>query len=509
MWLLALIADVALYTLMVQFGRAVCGSAGCYHFEIGTDQIVDYLALATAVMAVFIPIAIEIWRQQFATHNLAKRTPLDDEWVRENRLRYLHEPVGNLVVFLFGTCILPLFSRHTALFYADLIFGLWLLGYVIWVSFYKKPIYVYDLKALRPAGTALPERDIMGELVTATIASSDAKSDGTSVAESRPWTLQLDEDSTLKQLLSWAMTALTEDKKSGVARHTFWVILYNFLRKCDAITLWASWNDGGLKKLFADKRFYAGGNLVHATQVVRVVIERFTTEDNYDEAVREVLLAIPLSKVQDGRIGQLLMPGMRALFFKAGDSSYVLKDAIPAEWRVTVASVDERPVITKTVANLFLFWVRDLWAYANEINEQAVQATVEDLFPDVETILFAKFVILWVYSGYLADPNPNFAVFKEGLGRWRLFGHVSRVGAEWTPVGSEQEAEKQYAEKTAAQEDQTVALLKKLGWISDDPEQLRATANKIKTAVGEDNISWNHFADRLIEMADSDAKAKD
>jgi hypothetical protein len=247
---------------------------------------------------------------------------------------------------------------------------------------------------------------------------------------------------------------------------------------------------------------------MHAAEILKITVQQFTDEDAYNDVVKELLLQLPVSDMRQGYLVDLLMPTLRVLFFKAGDSSYVLSDTLPEDWRVTVDGVDKHPEIVRAIASVFLAWTRDLQAYAAKINEQAVQATTEALFPDVEPTLFAKFVLLWLNGRYLMEPNPNPAMFMEGLGRWHLFGHLGRVSTEWTPVDSEDEVEAQFARTFARQEEQTTALVKKLGWFPKDRDRLQGLADAIKAAVGEKNVSWAHFVDKLMELADDSAPTK-
>jgi hypothetical protein len=60
-------------------------------------------------------------------------------------------------------------------------------------------------------------------------------------------------------MVAWAILALAEDKKKDVNALTFWVIFYNFLRKCSVSAIWASLSDDGpMQRLFMDKRFLPG-----------------------------------------------------------------------------------------------------------------------------------------------------------------------------------------------------------------------------------------------------------
>jgi hypothetical protein len=213
----ALVVDAILYTFMVQFGHGICGDSVCYRLGPGTDRMADYFALIIAIMAILIPLAIEIWKLQFTSYNLGPKTPMDGEWSSQNRMRYLHEPIGNMIIFLVGTCLLPLVVRHSALLCADVLYGLYLLAYVFYVSFYEPPINVYDLPALNPGGgSRLPSRDVMSELATTTIDNAESQRDGKTSDNARPWTEQLTEESTLKRMVAWAILALPEDRKKDV-----------------------------------------------------------------------------------------------------------------------------------------------------------------------------------------------------------------------------------------------------------------------------------------------------
>jgi hypothetical protein len=161
----------------------------------------------------------------------------------------------------------------------------------------------------------------------------------------------------------------------------------------------------------------------------------------------------------------------------------------------------------------YLNWVRDLQNYAAEINERAVQDTTEFIFPEVEIMLFSKLVFLWVNFSYLQSENG--LAFKERIDRWHLFGHISRVSAEFTKVDeSDKDFEARYALNFQSGEKATIELVKKLNWFPKDEDVLQLLSSALKNAVNGFNWSegkknsWIHAADMMLLLSEPKTNTK-
>ncbi len=511
-WILALVVDGILFWIMTSFDLRICGGAvACYRSNSPTiDRMADYLAVVVAVMAILIPVAIEVLRERFQTHNMKQKTALENEWDKDAKRRYRDEPIGSIGTFVVLSIILPLFIQSSALFYAATFYGIYLLFYVFYVSFYKPPMDIYDADGLNPIAPNLPSRDILSELSKLTLENPQSSLAGGQANDgSQPvWSYQLTEEKTLEKFGIWSDSALLPRQNIDPNVHYFWVVFGNFVLKCDINTLWLSAYDGVLKNLFRKTSFYAKRNISHAISMLRMITERFLDENTYTESVGELMLEIPINGFKVKKLQDIFGSSFRVWFFKSDEVNYVL-DSFPKEWTVSESNLNNstNANISTATASIFLQWIWDLQSYASDINEKAVQATTEKIFPEVEVMLFAKFILLWVNTRYLSTNDSK--GFQEAIDRWHMFGHFGRVTAEFTPLGSEEDFDQRYYQNLVTSSNKTVALIKKLGWFTSDYSRLEEIYQQLQALISgttwNDNYkrSWSLFADELLLVADT------
>jgi hypothetical protein len=208
------------------------------------------------------------------------------------------------------------------------------------------------------------------------------------------------------------------------------------------------------------------------------------------------------------KLYEIFMPVFRVLFIKSGEDGDVLGEGFPDEWRVTIETLDSPDKMAWVSASVYRRWVWDIQRYANEINERAVQETTEEIFPNIEPMLFARYVKLWVNMGLIQTGNTK--GLQEAIARWHIFGHVGRTSmAEWVPtLADEQAFEQRYFQQLHEDEQHTIDLLKKLGWFPKERTKLQELAEKLKNVVNNGDwqlntkTSWVNFADQLMLLAD-------
>jgi hypothetical protein len=508
----ALVVDAALFLLMHFFGKPVCGGTStCYRLAIGADRFADYFALIVAVMAILIPVAIELWKTQFVARNLSPKSPLESAWSDEDRMRYLYEPVASLAIFVGITALLPLFISSTALFYAAVAYGVFLLVYVFYASFFMSPLDIYGLAVLNPQSNNLPPREIMNELAVTTL----EQATDTQIPKNSSgltWAMQLTESKTLSRLLSWLKSTLTRHLKGDFNKMSLWSIVLNFISKCDISTLWLpSYDkDGEIRTLFADEKFYQYGNLVHSAQILKTITERFADSDSYYETIGTLLSSIPTNKIDAEDLVKLLNSTLRILFLKSGENDLVLSENLPDDWLVTVKNAKSK--LPSVTTSIYLQWIWSLQMQSGDLAERSVQETTEVLFPEVETILFAKFVLLRInlvrFDG--EDIEQSAVILDEAMRKWHIFGNVGRVTTEWTPAGNDEAIENQWRRNTAASEAATLDLIKELGWFNWNKSDANANVQIFRSMIAATNWpdslkkSWNNFADILQSTFDNE-----
>lgn len=110
LWLTVFVVDMIIFLVLHYAGSHICGgTSSCYYIKDGVDRFTNYLALIVAVMAILIPVSIELWKGQYQSHNLGQKSLLDKEWENRTRNRYLHEPLGSIGAFTVISMFLPLF----------------------------------------------------------------------------------------------------------------------------------------------------------------------------------------------------------------------------------------------------------------------------------------------------------------------------------------------------------------------------------------------------------------
>jgi len=507
------IVDAVFFFLMRWLGKSWCGGAStCYRLTIGTDRFADYFALIVAVMAILIPVAIELWKKQFVARNLSPKSPLDSVWAEEDRMRYLYEPVASMAIFVTITALLPLVISSSALFYAGIAYGIFLLVYVFYVSFFKKPLDIYELSVLNPPDNGLPPRETMSELATITLEATTDTPQTNSPSSSLTWVVQLSEAKTLEKLVTWIQTTLKRHLKGDFNKMSLWSIFTNFITKCSVDTLWLPSYDehGPIRTLFADKKFYQYGNLVHAAQILKTITDRFADTDSYYETIGTLLSTIPTNDIDEEDLVRLFDATFRILFLKSGDNDLVLRDTFPDEWRVTTKNVkDKMPKVTTAI---YLQWIWNLQMQSDNIPEPAVQEVTQIIFPEVEPMLFAKFVLLRLNMVRLGGDSmeQSATVLDEAIRKWHVFGHVGRVTAEWEPAGAEDSLENKWRQDFAASEAATLKLVKELGWFAWDKKNVYMLTQMLRGMIRATGWpkplqnSWLNFIDVLAKLFDDD-----
>lgn len=318
-WAIALLIDGLIYAVMVSADTHLCGvNSSCFRLDAMGDRYTDYLALVVAIMAILIPVAIELWREQFRSHNLKRPSLLDAEWSRMDRNRHLNEPVGAAAVFVCLSLLLPLLINTTALFYAAMFYGIYLLVYVFSASFYRKPLNIYQTSGLNPGNGELPSPDIMGELINITFQTSEDgghTQDLTSI-----WLSQINEQETLKKLGDWVRITLRRDEKQHLdATELYvWTLMQNFLRKCQVEVIWQSVIGGDLKTILQDERLYDSFSIDGGSKILSSVIQRLVKNEEYYELSGMVLKLVPIIGRDASDLYRILMPSVKSLLFKMG-----------------------------------------------------------------------------------------------------------------------------------------------------------------------------------------------
>lgn len=514
LWFKALLADALLFIIMWLIGNEVCGSQHyCYYIKSDIDRMADYLALVVVVMAILIPVSIELWKEQFQSHNLRQKSSLDKGWDRQTRERYLDEPAGSIATFTVLCIAVPLVVKSSALFYADVLYGLYVLTYIFYVSFYMRPPDIYDIDELNPdSPDGLPQNEVMNELARATL-DKRKQADGTVPAQAGPvWAAQLTEEATLKQLGKWVENSMAAPKDALMARITAWSTINRFLQECDVMLIWQSIDDGELKGLMQKPGLYKKGSAVRTAQLMKTVVDRLSSDFTSYDMIGNLLRLVPIKQVEpQDRLLVILGGSLRILFSKSGENSYLLEESFPEEWTVTVRRLNGTDIMARVTAAAYLEWVRDLQD-AQDMDEKAVQQTTEFIFAEVEVMLFSKFVLLWLNQSLLGSENGS--AFKDRVDKWHLFGHISRTSAEWnTPDETNEELEARYASNFKAAEEVTVETVKKLSWFRYDYDYLYMLSSVLKNSVrnfegwsdGKKN-SWIQVADMLMLLVEDGSK---
>lgn len=515
-WSLSAFAlDILLFFLMHWLGKAWCGGgSACYHLTNDGDRFANYLALIVAVMAILIPVSIELWRKQFAARNLAPKSPLDKAWSEEDRMRYLTEPVASMAIFFGITALLPLFVSSSALFYAAIFYGVFLLSYVFAVSFFKSPPDIYELPVLNPGNNNLPPREIMNELAAITLEKSSDSTSSTTTGSEITWEVQLSENKTLEKLIYWIRATLTRHLKGDVNKLYLWPVFLNFISKCSVDTLWlpAYGEHGVIRTLFADIKFYQYGNLIQAAQILRTLTSRFIDEDTYYETIGTVFSSIPTRDILEKDLIRLFNSTFRILFLKSEKNDLALKDNFPQEWVVTLDNAETK--LPKVTASIYIQWMWSLQTQANDIPAEAAKETTETLFPEVDTILFAKFLILRLNLPTLDsnDVQRSAVRFDEVVSKWHNFGVIGRTTV-FDTNGDEGSTAERYRKIQIVSQANTVKLVKKLGWFEwakNDIHQYRQMLKDIIQATGWDDDykqSWIKVIDAVERLFDDEQAA--
>lgn len=506
----ALFIDVALFLGMLFLGRSLCSgsSSSCYRLA-PSDRFADYLALVVAVMAILIPVSIELWKRQFVELNLSQKSPLDSAWFEEDRIRYLCEPIASMAIFVLITTLLPLFISSSALFYADVFYGLFLLTYVFFVSFFKKPLDIYDLPVLNPQGHNLPPREIISELSTITLEKSIDQTAPTSVnIDPLTWTVQLSQSKTLERLTLWARSTLTGHPNGDVNKMLLWSTFINYITNCELDILWlpAYEKQGSLHTFFADKKSYTPNNLPHIAQMLEIITSRFASIDNYYETVGTLLSTIPVSGIPEKDLIRLFGSTFRMLFSKSDKNDLIISSNIPNEWVITLNDADDK--LPRVTLSIYLQWLWSLQMQSGEIPETAVHETTIVLFPEVEPILFAKFLLLYINMARLQLVSNDEAaeIFSEAIGKWNIFGNIGRVNVDWAPSKTEESLDERFRQDFLTSETVTIKLAEKLGWFPWNRQQVNTNTQLLRSIIHATDLpdytkkSWLVFVDKLETM---------
>jgi hypothetical protein len=499
----AFAVDVVFFFVMRELGKPWCGGTStCYRLASNADRFADYLSLIVAIMAILIPVSIELWRKQFAVQNLSPKSPLDKAWSDQDRMRYLYEPVSSMAIFVGISTLLPLFINSSALFYAAVFYGIFLLVYVFRVSFFKTPPDIYDLPVLNPDGDGLPPREIMNELASITLdhATDIAQSDGGNEVN---WSVQLSEAKTLSKLIMWVRGTLTRHLKGDVNKLFLWPIFINFITKCNIDVLWlpAYDKDGELRTLFANIKFYQYGNLMQAARILKTLTGRFAEHDTYYETIGTLFKSVPVKSIEEKDLERFFDSTFRTLFLKSGENDRILSDNLPDDWLITIAHANDK--MPKATAAIYLQWMWNLQSQREDIPTDAVRQTTETIFPEVEPILFAKFVILRLSLPYLAaDTIEGSAVhLDEMVSKWHSFGVIGRTSVY--DVQDDTSVEERFRDTQNASRTATLKLIQELGWFPWDkqnryvfPQMIRTMINLTKWPTNV-KASWNSFIDIL------------
>lgn len=371
-----------------------------------------------------------------------------------------------------------------------------------------RPVDIYEVEGLNPPDPKLPNPDMMLELMNLTQnKAKPPKNDTVSNNDGPVWSPQLSEERTLELLGKWVERTISAKKDDVTNKMYSWMLLNSFIQKCDAMLIWRSSDDGVLKRLVQNVAFYSRENAVHSGQIIRTVVNRLANDDVGYDIVRTFLQSIPIGNIdRQDTLDTIFGGAFRELFFKAGDSRYVLSDAFPPEWQVTNANLKSSNKMSKLTSTIYLNWIRDLQKYAQEINERAAQEVTEFIFPEVEVMLFSRFVLLWINAWHLQTSHPEEMQYE--LDRWKLFGHLSRVSTEWTPIdGTDQEIDNRFLEIMKRSEEATIELVKKLGWFPNDKSSLEALSKNLIKAIDsftwqpEHKKTWQRFAEMLPQLA--------
>ncbi len=491
---LMLILVGELIALMHAYGAVFCGpnKLQCFVINPNGDLFAISLPYVALVMAVLFPVAIEVWREQIVTFNLKEKSPIEGEWYRQTRKLYLIEPVAGLAGLVALAVVAPLFAHGTALFYGILIYGLYVLTYIYGAAFFARPPQVYELRGLAHDY----QRPMLNELVSATL----GEEDGSNKAGRGNWRNQIDKAQTLKLLVS-ALKATSHGNK--IERLHISILTTRFVTALSPDDLWFALEPSGLKEFLKTPDSYSTNKLVRIAQLLKATVMVFAPASTYSDVAKELLTDVPIDN--DGRrIHAMVEPSLKALLDRVNDDDFDVSEIIPENWQVTVAKLEARTEVAQAnlarqVSHIYLEWVRDLQLSKNKVPEHGVLKVTEYLFPEVETILFARFVKLA-------------AGLDKSFGKWNLFGGIGRTTADWFVD------EKHFATKYMAEQkrlfDATLKVTALLGWRVIDMAGAERVSEHIESTLDEkkpeerEAKGWRDFATQLRELVSDQATEK-
>jgi hypothetical protein len=455
-------------------------------------------------MAVLIPVVIELWQEQFQVHNLGQKAQLDEEWDKQVQKRYLNDPLASISIFMVMGLILPIFIGSNALFYTTLLYGIFVLVHVFYVAFYMgNQINIYNVAGLNPKDSSLPTKKIMSELANLTLGKTQhSHDDDSSDNDVLVWRSQLSEELTLKKFCHWIALAINSEPKDRNEYH-LWTTFFNFLSRCDISTVWLSAGSGAIKRIFKNEHFYEN-HILQASKFLKIITDRFTSDSNYYESIGSIMRSIPTGNIKIINLEQLFMPAFITFFAKSKNDEEIIEH-FPKEFTITMDNLVKEHNVLMSASYSYTKWIKGLQDYSVSINEPTVQKVTETVFPEVETMLFAKFVLLHVNMQYVIGEDA--IGFQDNISRWNIFGHISRSNTTWMPSESDDEVQEQFKQQLDKGVKNTIEVVKNLSWFPDDMESLKRIGERltdiIRLTTWNDNYkkSWLIFAHKLASLA--------
>lgn len=501
---------VMIACLIVQlFSAKMCGETiKCFSIPFEDNRIEDYIILLTADVAVLIPIAIELWREFYISNNYGRKLQLDLAWEKARKRKSLNEPVIGISLFAVLCTVIPLFFTSSAFFYGAVAYGLYVIGNMFYNSFYRKPQNVYDLPELSLPGGQIPNTQLIAELATETMSRRvviDKKSNSTQAVEAqRPWASQLSDQQTLEVLTRWAKQAFRSKGEKAHEKSSFWFTYTSFLDNCDLNILWLSATDGGVHGLLVDPSFYGSGNWSNASRVLSTIVRRLVGDTSYGDVVQPVLADIPIEKIGRRILQNILNSPLKTVFDAVDPPDFDVNYTLPASWLVTKDNLKSNTDIARVTAASYLTWISRFNSEESGDHHTKAQAITEQLFPEVETIYFAKIVIVRTNLNVIVGGNS--AEFKNIIDRWGLFGAVGRM-SEFTSFESEEKLLESVREAHNRELADTIEIVRKLSWFNINGISVEMIRSSIVDLMSKDDFeqeerdSWIQFAESLSSFA--------
>ncbi len=477
----------------------------------------DYLTLLIAISTILIPISLELWKELFQSKNISIKSKIDMAWDRKIREVYLINPILNLSIFVILTIFLPTVLNHPVLYFTDLFYGFYVLFSFFKISFFIKAPNLYDLPEFSITSDNVPDKDIMLELLTTTqrIYNTSDKTNLVYVEHKSglpKWSFQINEESTLLKIIDWVDGTLNMvEVKDRVFISTSWMIFNNYLSHCDQSIIWQSVYNGELKTLLSNKSFYTKNQVGHISLALKTIVSRMLEDESTIDVIKSVIEVIPLNEISDDvNLYNLFESSITRIFEKTDLNSYFLQDIFPKEIQITKYNVNKLNKLQNTIKNIYLNWIRNLQIYTDKPDEQSVINVTEFLFPDVETMLFGKFIIFYTNSWFILFGDDSIYDFKPSLDKWKLFGRMGRVQTSWYSEYSDAINSKINETILDNQDTETIKFVKNLNLFSENKKDINNTHRKFITIIEKlygddqdyDKQSWLFFAEKFKKLAD-------